>query len=371
VGLCVLGLSACRIGSEPVEEAPRFAVQNLYVGADIATLLSADDPEDVPELVAREFANIRASDFPARAQAIASSLARHRPHLVGLQEVSSFRLQSPGDFLSGNAEQAEDVVLDYLPILLEQLGARGVEYREVARYGGMDVEVPLLRSDGGLDDIRLSDAGVILARADVATANPSSANYRTNLVVQVGGQGGLTVTLLGGWASVEATIAGTTYRFVTTHLESGDLAPEVQVAQARELLEALSDETLRVILAGDFGSTPDGSTTASYQLVRDAGFVDLWMAAALTAGREDVGAEEAGVTCCQAPNLRNAESGLRRRLDFVFFRDTPDRPAGSLVEAVMTRIGADPNDRTASGLWPSDHAGLVASPGRSEESDDD
>jgi endonuclease/exonuclease/phosphatase family metal-dependent hydrolase len=352
VSLLMLGLAGCQADFEAAKEGARFAVQNLYVGADLAALLSAESPEAVPALVAREFANIQTSDFPSRAEAIAAALTRHRPHLIGLQEVSSFRLQSPGDVLEGNPRQAEDVVLDFLPALLEALRTRGAEYREVVRYSGM----------GRLDDVRLRDAGVILARADVAATDPRSGNFQTNLVVQVGGESGFPVMLLGGWASVKATVAGHTYRFVTTHLESGDLAPEVQEAQARELLETLSDESQSVVMVGDFSSTPDGAMTATYERVREAGFVDLWQAAR---------PQDPGVTCCQAPDLRNPGSMLGRRLDFVFFRNAPDRRDDPVGKVIMTRIGAESDDRTASGLWPSDHAGLVATLSSDEEADGD
>ncbi len=119
-------------------------------------------------------------------------------------------------------------------------------------------------------------------------------------------------------------------------------------------------------MVGDFSSTPDGELTGTYELVLEAGFADLWQVAGGEGGRE-----EAGPTCCQAPNLRNPESDLSRRLDFVFFRDAPDRGDGPPVEAAVTRIGAEPTDRTASGLWPSDHAGLVASLRGSMVSDGD
>ena len=365
--MALLAVGACGEAGpgDAAEETITVAVQNLYVGADLAALLSAESAAEVPAIVAREYARIQANDFPTRAVAIAASIAPHRPHLIGLQEASLFRVQSPGDLLAGNPVVAEEVVLDFLEILLAELRARGVTYRAVARYRGMDVEVPLPTPAGGMDDVRLTDRGVILARADVPTANPRSVHYDTNLMVRMGGEAGRPVELLGGWASVDATVGGQTYRFVTTHLESGDLAPRVQVWQAAQLLEVLASDPVPIILVGDFSSTPDGAMTPTYESVLGAGFVDLWAEAR---------PGEPGFTCCQGADLRNEASVLERRLDFIFYREGLPPGASARGESAprgedasgatqVWRIGASPAERTASGLWPSDHAGLVATLG--------
>ncbi|MFQ5690252.1 MAG: GMC family oxidoreductase N-terminal domain-containing protein [Gemmatimonadota bacterium] len=150
----------------PVAETTlTVAVQNLYVGAELRQLLTAQSPEQIPALVAREYRTIRMSRYPERAAAMAEGLSAHRPHLIGLQEVSLFRRQSPGDTPAGNPRKAREVTLDFLGILLEELERRGTDYREVARYRGMDVEVPVQLPEGSVDDMRLTDSGVILARA--------------------------------------------------------------------------------------------------------------------------------------------------------------------------------------------------------------
>ena len=77
-----------------------------------------------------------------------------------------------------------------------------------------------------------------------------------------------------------------------------------------------------------------------------AGFVDAWVAA----GHPSLG--EKAATCGQRGDLANVESTLRDRIDYVWAR------GAHVVSA--TRIGACPEERTADGLWPSDHAGVVA-----------
>lgn len=336
----------------------RVAVQNLYVGADLATLIEARSTAEIPDVVAREFASIEASYFPQRARALATEIASNPPHLIGLQEASLLRLQRPGDSPAGDGRPAADTVLDFLEVLLEELGNAGVVYRTVAAYEGMDIELPSVNSAGDIDDIRLTDRGVILARTHVVADQAQSDNFATNLGVTVGGAEDLGVELTGGWASVEATAGGQTVLFVTTHLESGDLAPEVQVAQVRELLAALDTVTRPIVLVGDFGTTPDGTLTPTYDAVIDAGFIDVWAAAR---------PGDVGFTCCQAPDLRNVDSALERRLDFVFYRDAVTRgghPPEAGFEASL--IGAGSTSRTSSGLWPSDHAGIsvIISAGR-------
>jgi hypothetical protein len=340
--------------STPIEAGGvvRVAVQNLYLGADLRTLLSSRSPREIPLLVAREFANVGASRFRERARALAADLASNPPQLLGLQEVSLFRLQSPGDLLTGNPIQAADTVLDFLRVLLEELGKEGLAYRPVASYEGMDIEVPSVDSAGAIADIRLTDRGVILARTDIEVGNPRNSNFASNLAVTIGGPDGIAVELTGGWASVQATVAGRSVLFVTTHLESGDLSPEVQSAQAGELLAALDTVTLPVIMVGDFSSTPDGRLTSTYHAVLDAGFVDVWNAAL---------PNDPGLTCCQAPDLRNTESALDRRLDFIFYRPGAIGSANPPGQRPVARLlGADSGSRTPSGLWPSDHAGIQA-----------
>jgi len=63
---------------------------------------------------------------------------------------------------------------------------------------------------------------------------------------------------------------------------------------------------------------------------------------------------EGGFTAGQTELLDNVPSKLDHRVDYVLYQ-----PRG--VEAVAAEvIGEELEDRTAAGLWPSDHAGVVA-----------
>ena len=215
--------------------------------------------------------------------------------------------------------------------------AEGLNYQVAGKVENMDIEMPVF-TDTGIDDVRLTDYDVILSRSDVEISRPMSANYASMLTVETLGLG-----VLRGYAAVDATISGTTYRIVNTHLEAEALGQEARVAQTRELVNVLSEETLPIILLGDFNTpAPDGT---AYQILLSAGYVDLWQ----------MDSAGTGNTCCQAPALLNEVSGHSVRIDQIFVRNL------ELPVSVMTHtIGDKPSDRITSGLWPSDHAGVVA-----------
>src|SRR5262249_10881190 len=137
-------------------------------------------------------------------------------------------------------------------------------------------------------------------------------------------------------------------RFITTHLEV--LSPVVQGAQAAEILDGSANTTLPVVLVCDCNSSASGTgteATPTYGELIAAGFVDAW---ALKHP------EAAGLTSCQATDLRNLPSALNERIDLVLVLGAEIRVRH------VARVGAKPGDRTPGPvrLWPSDHAGVVA-----------
>ena len=323
--------------------------RNLYVGADINPILGAPSLPAIPGLVAAAFEQVQATDFPERAEALADEISATEPHLVGLQEVSLIRIQSPGDFFIGNPVPATDVAFDYLAILLDALEARGLDYAAVAVSHGVDVELPSATGD----DIRLTDREVILARGDVDISNVEEENFAVNLTIQVGGPGGPPLTILRGWVGVDATINHRTIRFVSTHLEPASIPPivPIQVAQANELIGVLAGVALPIIFVGDFNSAADGSTTPTYGILIDAGFVDAW---------SEARPRDPGFTCCQEPDLLNPTSVLDERIDLILVRDDFEQDNGIVGGVHVGVLGEEQGDRTPSGLWPSDHAGVLA-----------
>ena len=102
------------------------------------------------------------------------------------------------------------------------------------------------------DDVRLTDYDVILARNDVVVSRPTQLNYTAVLSLEE-----LFISVTRGYVAVDATVAGTTYRVVNTHLEAldeSDAIATVRIAQTEELVASLRDETLPMILLGDFNT---------------------------------------------------------------------------------------------------------------------
>ncbi|MYA98384.1 hypothetical protein F4X90_01710 [Candidatus Poribacteria bacterium] len=309
---------------------------NVYLGSSTASVLDVEHLLQVPTEVANVYNNFVASDFPGRATAIAKSIKAHQPHLIGLQEMSLIRRQFPGDRITGGLIPAEEVVMDFRVVLLNALRSEGLEYRSAAEVENIDVEMPMFAADG-IVDVRLTDYDLILARSDVATSDPMGANYINAFSVEM-----LGLKVKRGYAAVNATVDGITYRFVNTHLES--FSQEIRVAQTRELIDSLSKETLPILLLGDFNTqAPDGVT---YQLLIQAEYVDTWQ----------TNVEGTGNTCYQDPNLRNEMSGHIKRIDQIFVSNS----ASDVSVLMIQTLGDTPSDRLASGLWPSDHAGVVA-----------
>ena len=317
--------------------------QNLYMGFDALALLERPTPPNVEAA----FAQVAASDFAARAAALAEEIAEQPPDLIALQEAVLFRTQEPGDLLRGNfAPNATAVAYDFVAILTDALAARGLTYTLAGVVTNVDIEMP-----GAGRDIRLTDRDVILARSGPGSRGLRVSNVRAeSYAASFAAPGALSaIPIARGWVSVDVEIDGATFRFVTTTLESlevyAGIAPEVQAAQAVELLAGPLAGELPVVFAGDVGSAAAGSgfATPSYGRLIEAGLADAWAAA-----RPDAD----GFTCCRAPSLDEERSSLDVRLDVVLVR-------GGFTVADARLVGDAPRAITGAVRWPSDHAGVL------------
>jgi endonuclease/exonuclease/phosphatase family metal-dependent hydrolase len=237
------------------------------------------------------------------------------------------------------------MLFDYLEILRAALAARGLDYKVAGKVQNVDVELPMVTGSDPLtfDDIRLTDFDVVLARSDVSVSKVVALNYQARLFLS-----NLGLEVPRGYVALDATVGSRTYRFATTHLEDTPF-PDIQLAQARELAAALSPETKPVVLVGDFNSpAPDGG---AYPYLVSQGFVDAWP----LNRRTDQGQ---GLTWGHDPDLRNPNDAFTVRIDLVFvrggFSDSHD------VAVTADVWGDEPSERTASGMWASDHAAVIA-----------
>lgn len=335
-----LNVTAC---DGPTDEGKavelRVMTRNLYLGADIFKVTEAQNTAEIVARVTEAWQTVQATDFPERAKRLAAEIQAADPHVVGLQEVSLYRLQSPGD-LPGFVP-AQDTAQDFLALLMGELDALGLSYDVVVQSTNADVEMPMLDAQGGQDDIRMTDRDVVLVRSDLSWANPATAQYTDRYVVVVGGA--LPVPFFRSWTAADVTVEGRTFHFVNTHLET-QVDPAAQEAQGLQLISLLEDETLPTVLVGDFNSRADGTGTATYGRFTQAGWEDAW----------SLGGSGDGFTCCNADDLMNTTVDLDERIDLVFLSP------GDFDVMGVDVVGNALADRTPDGLWPSDHAGVVA-----------
>jgi endonuclease/exonuclease/phosphatase family metal-dependent hydrolase len=341
VGMAALLCSGCFEGEDEVLRPDSVMTYNVYLGADIVEPLMATSMTELADRVEAAFAQFQANDFNVRAQSIADRIAEEQPALVGLQEMLTVYLQPTGDRFTGGSEPASQLVIDFEEVLLAALADRGLDYRVAVRGETADVEVP---SSNG-QDIRVVDHNVILVRGGIAVGETEVNTFEARVPIPT--PDGRVIELTRGFVAAEVTLRGQQTLFVNTHLEVSAFEA-VQVAQASELLAWVSPQSEPVILVGDFNSQAEpADSTETYDLIANAGFTDAWTL------RDDPAV--AGFTCCQANDLRNATSELATRIDLIWLLGelppvTPD----------VHVIGADAADKTTTGIWPSDHAGVVA-----------
>lgn len=288
--------------------------QNLYVGTNTTALLQST-PANIAANIAAAENSIAANNFPARAGAIAGEAASAGgPLLIGLQE--AVILSTPSK------------TLDYAQILLNQLAARGLDYTIAGEHTDLQVS---------LDGFSATDREVVLARTGVpgfAVTGSQDYTFKNNVTLQTPIIG--PVTFDRGDVLVNASLDGQPFQFVSTHLDEFHTA--VQPLQAGEIVSQLGAATVPQLVVGDFNAAP---ATATYQEMISNDFVDTAAA---------VGA--AGATCCQAADLSNPASQLSQRYDYVF-----ERGFSSIDSAFL--VGNTPFEDVRP-LWPSDHAGVVA-----------
>lgn len=316
--------------------------RNLYLGSDLTSLLGAGSPEGIPAEAAKIWANIQASDFPERAKILAEDIVAAAPDLVALQEVTLYRRQVPSDIAPGNtAPNAEEVVLDFLALLMTEIDARGGGYRIVGEALNADAELPVADDQGGVYDLRLTDRDVILARDTAQTGYFNVDHFAAAFKFPVGGADGVQLETIRSVSWVDADVGGARFTFANTHLEIQSLELAVQVPQAVEMMNSLQGVAGPILLLGDLNSDPG---EASYALV-DTRFDDAWPEARGT---------EAGFTCCQAGDLLNPDSTAANRIDLIWH-------LGRFRTTQAEVRGADPAiGRTPAGLWASDHFGVSA-----------
>ena len=370
-------------GATPAQARPDDAgtsttvmTRNVYLGVDIQRPIRATAGKTgLAALVALGNSNVETraivdrTNFPRRSELLAAEIARESPDLVGLQEVALWRsgpLELPPPFGSTplGTPNSEQVDYDYLQLLLQDLRQEGVPYKAVVVQEEMDLESPAFLGNPALGtvtqgrDIRLTMRDVILLRAssNLRVLDKGSAQYDTKVPVNVGGS---TLDIIRGYGWVDvAQGSGTSFRFVNTHLEA--FSSLAALGQAQELLAETTAAGRATVIACDCNSDPLNGTTKPtdpipvphwqpYRFITAAGFTDMWLKwrpanQGWTSGLNEFVDEPAPGSWTHRIDMIFAKPGPGQQLDVVAGEVTGDEPAAK---------------DAATGLWPSDHAGVV------------
>ena len=352
----VLGLAvafpAAADAAKPIKPSkPTVMTRNLYLGADLTGAIVAPTVPEAYTAVGDIYKNMQDMNFNARAKLLADEILETDPDLVGLQEVSHwFR----DDVVDGPQTQATETVYDYLHQLMSELRERDLNYSVAVVQNEADLEFPAdVTGDGSPDfDGRLLMRDVILAKEGVKVIETGGANYPINATVTTDAFGPIEVKR--GYAYADVRInkpraRGTKFRFINTHLESFNAFVRNLQASNLTIATGVTDTGLPTVLVGDLNSDPDdpstdpgppsGGNNDAYETVIADGFADL-------------GVEEN--TCCFGEDLRDdPPPAFTSRIDHVMGKV-------GVTELSSQLVGADATKRTGTGLWPSDHGGVVS-----------
>ncbi|HET6794281.1 MAG TPA: endonuclease/exonuclease/phosphatase family protein [Acidimicrobiales bacterium] len=302
--------------------------RNMYFGADLSPLFGATAAQ-LPALSAAAYKQMQANVPADRMVSLANEIARARPDLVALQEAVEWKVQAP-------AAAQPAPLYDFVALLLQDLGKAGAHYGVVSTSNGFAGALPV----PGVGVVSLQDRDVVLSRANVAglsLSNPKAGTYTDKLMLTVAG---VQIPVVRGWASIDGSLSGRPFAFVGTHLEA--YSDPVRDAQEAQLLSMVGSEQVPVILAGDFNSPATGTGSNAYQVARQHGLGDAWL---------EANPSSPGNTYGYSADLTTGS--MYQRIDFVLLKG-PFKAERAVV------VGVDPAEKTPTGRWPSDHAGLAA-----------
>ncbi len=378
------GIVLAGVGTSPAQARPDGAstpttvmTRNVYLGADIQRpIVATAGKTGLEALVALGNSNVVTrnivdqTNFPRRSELLAAEIAEATPDLVGLQEVALWRsgpLELPPPFGTTplGTTNAQQVDYDYLKLLLQDLRQQGTPYKAVVVQEEMDLESPAFLgnpANGTVSqgrDIRLTMRDVILLRAssNLRVLDKGSAQYDTKVPVNVGGSQ-LDIIRGYGWVDV-AHGSGKPFRFVNTHLEA--FSSVAALLQAQELLAEATVTDRTTVIACDCNSDPLNNTTkptdpapvphsAPYDFITGpGGFTDMWL--------EWLPADQGWTSGLNELVNEPTPGSWTHRIDMIFARPGP----GQQLDVVAGEVtGDEPTAKDPrTGLWPSDHAGVV------------
>jgi len=335
--LCLVAAPAAQAKSKPSKLT--VMTRNIYLGGDIFLPIATTNRAAFEQKAGELWDQVNATNFPKRSKLLAREIKKHKPDMVGLQEVALWRRGASG-VKDGATTPSTQVVYDFQKTLLADLKKAGLKYRVGDTQRETDIEASI---DEGYD-VRLTMSDVILVkrRKGLKVRKRSSKNFKASITVPT--QGGQ-FTSTRGWTAVDASLDGRKFRFLNTHLEA--FLAATRQAQAKELIAKGGPATKRgrVIIVGDLNSDRDGLDNGDpvpYRNLAKFGFKDAWVAGG---GK--------GFSCCfNSPLIREAPPApFDHRIDHILVK-----PRTKASKARV--VGNDPKNRAGT-LWPSDHGGAV------------
>jgi endonuclease/exonuclease/phosphatase family metal-dependent hydrolase len=317
---------------------------NVNEGSDFLQVQNTTSLQQFLLGVGQILTQVQGTNPPERMQAVARQILTVQPELVSLQEVDQW-YSGTFDPIAGTCGTMT-LQYDMLQELLSALATQGGHYKvaaQVTQYAFPPT--PGLILPATYVCVAVNNYNVVLARTDLPSwvfqwSNPQSGQFVNEVLLPtpVG-----PVPLPRSWASVDAQFFGHSFRYINTHLES--FSANIRELQGGELRAGPAITSLPVIIAMD-------SNSQAFPLPQDATYLDF-----MGAGYNDIWSTlfptVAGFTCCQDEADNNPVSQLSQRIDLVL-------TVGRVTPWGAALVGADPRSRTPDGLWPSDHAAVVA-----------
>jgi endonuclease/exonuclease/phosphatase family metal-dependent hydrolase len=268
-------------GAVKPEAEPTITImtQNMDDGTDLTYVIAALTEQvpglTVPLAVDLTFAELLFSNFDVRVGLLAQEIADRKPDLVALQEAALWRT-GPGPDL----ESVATVLYDNLDLLLSALTGLGVSYDVVAVNQLSDLALPGTSGEF----LRFTDRNAVLVRSGphppgFILSNVQARAYDVGFPIA-----GLTIPA--GWISADIEFGNKRFRFATTHLQSPiqgiPEATDVQLAQAKQLVQELRDARHPVVICGDFNSDANHGgfvdDTPAVGILEKAGLKEAWPA---------------------------------------------------------------------------------------------
>src|SRR4051812_10502234 len=298
--------------------------RNLLLGADLIPLAVAQPGDAFERAAGKLLDTVRATAPDARMKLVAGEIANAKPDLVGLQEVTLWTTGPKND-----PAPATMVQIDYLAAIKKELKRRGASYRVVADQRTLSIEGP---TDRGVD-LRFTDGNVVLARKGVKVTHAKSSDFKQQLVIPTAALGDVSVNR--SFNQLDASIGPATIHFVNAHLEA--YSTDFRLKQAKELVAGpLRSKKRPTVLVGDLNSGPKLPKPADrppYKAIAAAGFKE---------------ARTTTFNCCFNDDLVSGK--WDHIVDHIM-----TRPKFTVVHSFVTG-----KERTAGGLSPSDHGGVVS-----------